>query len=425
MNKPYEQLKQFIDNLRVIDTHEHLIEEKVRLEKKLDFGVLMDFYTINALKVAGLSDQDAEFVIAEGNDIHNKWQKIAPFWRYARYNDYCRAYMLSMNKIYGIPYLNENTYEVLSHRIQSRNQLGILRHLINEVANVERCIVNSHDSPGKFCRTDTDTTLFSHDIGFGALFSTDINLISAMEQESGMDINSFDDLLKTIDWYIDKYSDHAVSIKIQSAYYRSLYFEDVDKQSASSAFDSYLKDPSRCPSTAVNTFQNYMFHHIIKRAIDHRLPVRIHTGYLAGTNYMKLEDINPSLLTNIFRAYPTVCFSLFHIGYPYFNELLAIAKHYRNVYVDLCWGWIIDSEATKQFLKRFILTTPINKLFGFGGDFLHAELIYGHLEIARHRIAEALSELIAEGILNEQDALFIAQRILRDNAIEFFALEIE
>ena len=31
-----------------------------------------------------------------------------------------------------------------------------------------------------------------------------------------------------------------------------------------------------------------------------------------------------------------------HIAYPYSDELVALAKHYPNVYVDMCWAWSID-----------------------------------------------------------------------------------
>ena len=34
------------------------------------------------------------------------------------------------------------------------------------------------------------------------------------------------------------------------------------------------------------------------------------------------------------------------IAYPYSDELVALAKHFPNAYVDLCWVWSIDPYST-------------------------------------------------------------------------------
>ena len=48
-------------------------------------------------------------------------------------------------------------------------------------------------------------------------------------------------------------------------------------------------------------------------------------------------------------------FVFMHGTYPYQNELLAVAKHHANAYVELSWIWIIDHVATKNFLKQYLL----------------------------------------------------------------------
>ena len=57
-----------------------------------------------------------------------------------------------------------------------------------------------------------------------------------------------------------------------------------------------------------------------------------------------------------------------HTAYPYSDELVSIAKHYPNVWVDLCWAWSIDPYSSTDFVRRFLHAVPSNKLFGFGGD---------------------------------------------------------
>ena len=138
---------------------------------------------------------------------------------------------------------------------------------------------------------------------------------------------------------------------------------------------------------------------------------------------MDLRHVEPARLTNLFVQYPAARFDLFHIGYPYQEEVLALAKHFSNVYVDMCWVWIIDPQASGRFLKQFVTAVPANKLFAFGGDYEVAEPVYGHLRIARDGIARALGELVDDGYLGSSEALTIARRILRENAMEVFRVE--
>jgi hypothetical protein len=59
-------------------------------------------------------------------------------------------------------------------------------------------------------------------------------------------------------------------------------------------------------------------------------------------------------------------------------------------------------------------------VFTFGGDYITVETVYGHARVARMGIAQALTELVAEGWMTEREALATAERIMRGNAHEVF-----
>jgi hypothetical protein len=111
-----------------------------------------------------------------------------------------------------------------------------------------------------------------------------------------------------------------------------------------------------------------------------------------------------------------------HICYPYYEELIAVAKHWTNAFVDMCWSWIINPIAAKDFLKKYLMTAPANKLLTFGGDYLYVEQVLGHAAIARRGIAIALSELVEEGWLSLDDALALVDPIMHANARRIFRL---
>jgi hypothetical protein len=100
-----------------------------------------------------------------------------------------------------------------------------------------------------------------------------------------------------------------------------------------------------------------------------------------------------------------------------------VAKHYTNAIVDMCWAWIINPVGSKDFLKKYLVTVPANKLLTFGGDYIPVEPVLGHAILARHGIAESLIELVEEGWLNLDRALELTDDIMHHNAKTIFALE--
>jgi hypothetical protein len=93
--------------------------------------------------------------------------------------------------------------------------------------------------------------------------------------------------------------------------------------------------------------------------------------------------------------------------------MIALAKHYTNAHVDMCWAWILNHIAAKDFLKKYLVSAPVNKLFGFGGDYGFVEPIVGHVYIARKYIAMVISELVDEGWYQIDEGIYTANMILK------------
>jgi predicted TIM-barrel fold metal-dependent hydrolase len=149
------------------------------------------------------------------------------------------------------------------------------------------------------------------------------------------------------------------------------------------------------------------------------VPFQIHTGLHAGNGNV-VTNSRPTLLQNLFFLYPRVRFDLFHIGYPYQGELAVLAKLFPNVHADFCWAHIVSSVDARAALHTMIDTVPINKVFGFGGDYRYPELSYAHLLMARENIAQVLAERVEMRDMTEDQAAEIGRMLLAGNAARVF-----
>jgi hypothetical protein len=413
----HPEIRQVVEAVRVIDTHEPLEEEHKRLNSTLDFAAMFGPYASDDLAAAGLPAHQRERVFAPETPVDEKWTAFEPYYRAARNTAYCKAVEIAMRDLYGIRALDADTVGQLSERIAERNKPGVLRWILQERSGVERAHVNALDT--LFFRRQTDRSLFRQDLSIVQLLNWPIPMAD-LERETGVAIDGFGGYGKAIDALFALHGPHAVAVKQQSAYWRAQDFEDVADADAQIAFERTARDAESVSEADRKKLQDWGFHRCLRRAVDHGLVIKIHTGYKVGNDYMDMNHIRATPLFKVFMQYPRARFDLFHIGYPYEHEVIALAKHFANVYVDMCWAWIIDPVAAAHFLRRFLTAVPASKLFAFGGDSTVAEPVYGHLRIARADIARVLSTMVAAEQLDVAEAKTIAERILRENALEVF-----
>lgn len=166
---------------------------------------------------------------------------------------------------------------------------------------------------------------------------------------------------------------------------------------------------------------DYLFDQIVQAAVEHSLPIAVHTGY----RQLNIDnDANVVNMRRIFDSYPEATFDIYHLNYPYAEDHLAAIKSYPNLYANTCWAHIIDPAYTIDFLKTAIGAIPANHVFGFGSDFaVLPEATVAHLEIARNNIAEALAWAVGRRMISRSSALELARMWLHTNARDVYRLE--
>lgn len=427
MTNSDQQIIQWVDQTPFVDTHEHLIEESQRLSGVLDprflpcndWTYLFRAYVANDLVVAGMPDEELRSFLGPDLSSENKYRLVAPYWDRIRHTGYAQALRYTFRGLYGEDDLTAESLPRIAERYRETVQPGFYSNILRH-ANIESCHVNSMQ---RIYMETEQPALLKQDLSILHFCRCSAADVSRVEAETSKQPRTLEEWLDIIDFYFATYGPRAVAVKCQIAYSRALDFTPVAKEYAAAQFLKHVDVQGHPPGPDdLKALQNFLFRYCVGKAGECGLPVKLHTGYLDGRAAMQLDRVrdNAADVCRLIRDFPDTRFVLMHIGYPYENEFIALAKHYPNIAIDMCWAWIVNPMASVRFLKEFLLAVPANKIFTFGGDYEAIEPIYGHAFIARRGIAQALSELVSEGWIARGEAPDLIERIMRGNAHSFF-----
>lgn len=414
------RIKEYIDTLRIIDTHEHLLNpDFLRKTNILDFFLLMNHYYYDDLISAGMPEELFNKLYNGNMPPEEKWKLIEPYWNRSLNTSFALVAKVAARNLFNVNEINANTVGILTQRIKSAyNNKNWFETILKDSCRIEYLI------------QDDDALALKVDwIKYVKRFTPWLNVrtkfgIDSIAMEQVEPIFTLEDFVKSLRNEFEKgLKNGMVGIKVISAYSRNLYFEKTDVAAARKVFKTLVSgdEDLQISWEKAKPLQDYMFHQLMEMAKQHGVPVIFHTGLQAGQgNYIR--NSNPVLLTNLFHEYPDVRFVLFHGSYPYGGELAALAKTYPNVYIDLNWTYAISPSYAKRYLSEWLETIPASKIMAFGGDYNCVENIYGVYQIAKQIITEVLTEKVSNNQLSENEARQVAKMILHDNAVEFYGL---
>ncbi|HOJ31996.1 MAG TPA: amidohydrolase family protein [Candidatus Hydrogenedentes bacterium] len=414
------RLQQTVDSIAVIDTHEHIPPESAVCDGKYDLFRFLEHYVSSDLVSAGMSRETLETIRNPQSSLtlEERWRLMEPFWKYCRTTGYGRAILEYMHDLFGVEDISGDTYAELSRRIQAAHTPGWYQKVLREFARIELALVITW--PGQPVTVDRSLFRAVPILDHFAIMGTRAEL-AALEKETNRSIQTLDQLLAAQEGRLDDFCKQGiVAVKIFLAYRRPLHFERVDKSTAARVFDRiWLSQTQDLTFADLKPLQDFMTRRLVGLAAERGLPIQIHTGLQEGNgNY--IEYARPTLLTNLFMEFQDARFVLFHAGYPYVSETAVLAKTFPNVFADLCWMHAVSPFVAARTLEEWLETIPCNKILGFGGDSNYVEGAYGHCKVARRVTTDVLARKVEEGYFSEEEAVFFAKRLLRENAKELF-----
>jgi uncharacterized protein len=412
-----------IQEIPLVDTHEHLRKEREWLEEGPD--ILQDLfgnYVPADLIVAGACPEAMKRLMdASDPDIRGRFAGIRDAWEATQLTGYGEAVRLIAERIYGLPELTPDGLEAAQAKLTALRQPGERLRLLRETARLDHTQTDDFCWP---CRPDASgPEFFLYDLSWAGFCSGEVKP-EAIARETGIEVRDLETLRQAMAALFEKYGPCAIAVKAQHAYNRTLRWEERSDADAARALAATLAAGDGAVDEATRLcLGDWCWARGVELAVQHNLPFKIHTGYYAGTGRMPVERIRGGNLCALLARYPEARFVLMHIAYPYNDELVALAKHYPNVWVDLCWAWSIDPYSAGDFVRRFLHAVPVNKLFAFGGDTSWPTSSAAYAFQARRWLTRALEAEVAVGDLTERQAIAVATRLMRDNQYACFDVE--
>jgi len=209
----------------------------------------------------------------------------------------------------------------------------------------------------------------------------------------------------------------AIAIKVASAYYRTLWFGDVDEDEAAALFANGLAG-TLTRRVDYKKLQDFIARAVFLEAGRLNLPVHVHTGFGADAGLRSL-DSNPLNLESVLSdiRFKDTRFVMLHAGYPQWDKLKPLLEK-RNAFVDFsAVNWMVYPRELAGILYDWLSYPGASEKIVFGSDAGVPAFFWIAARVSRDALYLALSRLIDEGIIPEDKAVLIAEKLIRGNAL--------
>ncbi|MBD3182670.1 amidohydrolase family protein [Candidatus Poribacteria bacterium] len=405
--KTEKTLIEAMEEMEIVDAHEHLPPEKVRTDAKVDALTLFSHYTRTDLITSGMSSENYNTIIDSEKPLDERWKMFEPHLEYIRYGSYAQPAFIAAKEFYGFDDINGSNYKELSKKMQEMNTPGIYNRILREKCKIRIALTQtgSTDYQG-----DLLIPLMPLDSYAGIRSAEDV---SKRADSMDMTVSNLDDYLELAKKGVAKLkSEGAIGLKMAS-----IPNSPPSREAAEKVFRDIMAGKK---SSETSKLWDFLMNYLLDVAAEMDMVVAVHAGMWGDFRQLDSKHMIP-----VFPRHPNTKFDLYHLGMPSVRDTIVIGKNFPNVWLNICWCHIISQQMTCSALDECIDMVPMNKIIGFGGDYNRpVEKVYGHLLMAREDIAAVLGRRIDREMMSIDEAKNITKKWLWDNPRELYKLSI-
>jgi len=402
----------------VVDAHEHLPAEKIRLNEHFDALTLFRQYTRLPMFSAGLDEatfmqmHDPQQPLEKRFDIFEKYRDII------RFTGPARAAYITLEKFYGEKELTLENFHSITQKMKELYKPGLYNKVLKETCGIYAVLQNS-----PMQELDFDSDL--------------LKPVPSLWEEWG----SFNELAKNIiegrciyktpDEYLDAQKPRLQSLINKGAVafkHKTHYYCEPDRNAAFDVFNQLKKGVKKYAAMDVpSPLCNYLTDGLFKIVAELNAVVAVHTGIgipiAVAYSWDDVRQLDCMEMVPYIMRYSNIKFDLFHMGIPFVRTMARIGGCFKNVWLNMCWTHTLSPSLAAHALDEWIDQVAANKIIAFGGDVRWpVEKVYGHLVLAKQVVAKVLAGRIESGLMDKSQAINLAELWFDKNARELYKL---
>jgi uncharacterized protein len=413
-------IQEFIARIPIIDVHEHHIPD-ILLNR--DVNLLQIFQQSYAgwtqARPYPLPSESREEDPMLAATAPTTWEALAPYLEHSGSSSFVRNQVCALCELYEITEITRENWWALDGAVRERHQDPNWPKEVLRRARIERIITDPYTDPLLNARTTLGDNYHSvmRINAFAVGWHPDSrdhngNSAHALLKRLNLSPTSFDEYIDALDPLVSGMpARRQVALKNALAYDRDISFDEPNARLARAAWGK--TSPSAEERKA---FGDFIVDRLCAVAAKHDIPVQMHLGTAI------IRGSHPLNAASLIERHPRTRFLLMHLAYPWSRDLLAMAFVYRNIWIDLTWSWLLSPSHFKHAFHEAIEILPDESRMMLGGDNWHVEETYGAMKSARRLIGEVLEEKITLEYFTTADAERLAEKIFRNNALDFFNL---
>jgi hypothetical protein len=215
--------------------------------------------------------------------------------------------------------------------------------------------------------------------------------------------------------------ENVIFYKSVIAYRTGLAINRVSEAEAKAAWEAHPVqfDP------ADKVIRDFLFWETALKAKEHGMPFQVHTGHTSDSN--PWPNVNPILLTPLLNEpeMAEVPFVLVHGGYPFCTEAGYITSVFEHVSLDLSLMIPWSSIGIAQRIHETFEFAPTKKVMYGSDGIMGPELFWISAVNTRKALGRVLDDLVADDVLDGDEAMEIARDIFYRNAERIYGLSID
>jgi len=381
----------------VIDAHEHLPLEAIRIAEPVDALVLFRQYTRLVMFSAGLEPDAFRTMHDPEADLDERFRIFDSCIDLIRHSGPARAAYLALHRFYHEKDLTRDNFETVTARMRQLYKPGLYQRVLQETCGICAVLQNA-----PLDETDFGGGLLRPVPSLWGFWDEAAELGRALVQGT-VDYTSPDEYVEAQTVQMrDLCERGAVGFKMHACPYAA-----PDRAAATGEFRRLRAgDLEAARTDKPNPLVGYLIDQLLSAAGRLDRTVTVHTGVWDDFRQSDPKEMIPHI-----RQHPEVRFDLLHMGLPYVRDSGRIGANFANVWLNLAWAHTLSPAMAVSGLDEWLDQVALNKITAFGGDVRWpVEKVYGHLMLAREVVATVLGRRVDRGLMTTRQAMDICKQ---------------